>query len=406
MLRDRFDLPVASGGEAAVAGIDHFATEVLSHGKGAASILDAAAADPGSVLANACAGALHLFLQTADGTRQARPWLARARQAARHDGASEREMLLLGAFEAWADRRPWAALAQHVELARRWPRDLLNTKIAQVHQLSLGDRSGMLRLTRSILPHNQSVSFAWGLHAFALVEAGDLDSARAAGERAVAMNRDDPWAQHAVAHVFDAQGEPCAGIAWLVALAPSWDRCSSFMQAHNWWHLALFHLARGEWSDALTLYDSRVWALRRTCVRNQVNAVSLLARLEQQGADVGERWQDLAAFVRPRIHDRQNPFLDLHFAYALARAGDDAAVAELLVGIGHAGAAESTWRDVALPAARGVVAHARRRTREAAAELQPLTARMHLLGGSTAQQGWFAQMRGTVAHGASSAVAH
>ena len=27
--------------------------------------------------------------------------------------------------------------------------------------------------------------------------------------------------------------------------------------------------------------------------------------------------------MRPRIHDRQNPFLDLHFAYALARAGDE-----------------------------------------------------------------------------------
>jgi len=396
MLQDGFGLPVATGDAAVIAGLDRFAAELLSHGQGAAVVLAAAEADPDSVLANACAGALYLFLQTAEGTQRALPWLARAHAAARRVGAAvpERERLLLAAFQAWADGRPLAALARHLEVARRWPRDLLNAKIAQIHQLNLGDRAGMLRLTEQILPANRDVSFAWGLHAFALEQVGELDAARACGERAVEMNRDDPWAQHAVAHVFEARGELDAGIAWLAALAPTWERCSSFMLTHNWWHMALFQLARGRLDEALALYDRRVWGVRKTYVQDQVNAVSLLARLEQQGVDAGSRWLDLAAHVRPRIHDRQNPFLDLHFAYALARAGDDAAVAELLVGIAaHAGAAEPTWRDIALPAARGVVAHARRRMREAAAELQPLAARMHLLGGSTAQQGWFAQMR-------------
>ena len=168
------------------------------------------------------------------------------------------------------------------------------------------------------------------------------------------------------------------------------------MLTHNWWHVALLHLARGDADAALALYDRRVWGVRKTYVQDQVNAVSLLARIEQRGVDVGPRWADLAAHVRPRIHDRQNAFLDLHFAYALARAGDDEAVAELLGGIAAQAQRSSApaWRELALPAARGVVAHARRRLREAAQELQPLAARMHLLGGSTAQQGWFAQMRG------------
>lgn len=395
MLHDRAGLPVTTRQREVVEAIDRFVDELLSHGQQAAVILDAAERDPDAPLAQACAAALYLFLQTREGVQRARPWLARARAAAARS-ANERERHLLAALEAWAEGQPRLALARHLELARRWPRDLLNAKLAQIHQLGLGDRAGMRVLSERLLPHNAHVSYAWGLHAFALEQVGAQDAALRAGERAVAMNPDDPWAQHAVAHVFDARGQLDDGLAWLLAHAARWERCSSFMLTHNWWHVALLQLARGDADAALAIYDQRVWGVRKTYVQDQVNAVSLLARIEQRGIDAGPRWADLAAHVRPRIHDRQSAFLDLHFAYALARAGDDEAVAELLGGIAlHAGRSSApAWRELALPAARGVVAFARRRLREAALELQPLAARMHLLGGSTAQQGWFAQMRG------------
>lgn len=393
MLHDRAGLTVSTQRTEVVAALERFTEELLSHGQQAAAILEAAELDADSTLAQACAAALYLFLQTREGVQRARPWLERARLAAKRANARERH--LLAALDAWSAGQPQAALKQHLEIARRWPRDLLNAKLAQIHQLSLGDRSGMRSLTEALLPHNTRVSYAWGLHAFALEQAGDLDAAFEAGERAVAMNPDDPWAQHAVAHVFDARKRHAEGLEWLLRHAPRWARCSSFMFTHNWWHVALLHLALGDGDAALALYDQRVWGVRKTYVQDQVNAVSLLARIEQHGVDVGPRWSDLAGHVRPRIHDRQNAFLDLHFAYALARAGDDAAVTELLLGIAEQARSSSApaWRDLALPAARGVVAHARRRLREAAQELQPLAARMHLLGGSTAQQGWFAQMR-------------
>ena len=397
MLHDRSGLLVSTASPEVVDGIDRFVAEVLSHGKGAAVILDAAVLDPGSTLASACCAALYLFLQTADGTGRAAPWLERARHAASHaaNGATEREQALLAALEAWARGEPEIALALHLEVARRWPRDLLNAKIAQIHQLNCGDRQGMLELADFILSANRDVSYAWGLFAFALEQVGELDAAQAAGERAVAMNRDDPWAQHAVAHVFEARGESDEGIAWLAALSGSWERCSSFMYTHNWWHLALFHLDREEPELALSLYDQRVWGVRKTYVQDQVNAVSLLARIERSGADVGHRWLDVAGHVRPRIFDRQNAFLDLHFGYALARAGEDVAVAKLHSGMADHAArtASPVWCEVALPAVRGVVAYARGRMREAATWLGPLAGRMRLLGGSTAQQDWFEQMR-------------
>jgi hypothetical protein len=393
MHTDRAGLAVSTSSAATVEALDHFADEVLSHGQHANRIVEAAEREPDAPLVQAYVGALFLFLQTADGVRRARPWLERAHAV--RERANARECLWLAALDAWADGQVPTALAAHRLIAQHWPRDLLNAKLAQVHQLNVGDRAGMHALAVAAVEATPERSYAHGLHAFALEQVGELNAARAAGERAVAMNVDDPWAQHAVAHVFEARREFDAGLKWLRVHAPSWQRCSSFMLTHNWWHVALFELGRGDPAAALALYDGQVWGVRKTYVQDQVNAVSLLARIEQHGIDVGERWADLAAHARPRIHDRQNVFLDLHFAYALARAGDDAAVGELLGGIAAQAGRSSApaWRELALPAARGVVAYARRRVREAAAELQPLAARMHLLGGSTAQQRWFAQMR-------------
>jgi len=208
------------------------------------------------------------------------------------------------------------------------------------------------------------------------------------------MNQDDPWAQHAVAHVLEARGEPATGLEFLAPLSGTWDRCSSFMYTHNWWHTALFRLDMDSAAASLALFDERVWGVRKTYVQDQVNAVSLVSRLELRGVDVGDRWADVAAYVRPRIHDRQNAFLDLHYVYALARASEDEAVAEMLAGmevyaeIGPV-PCRPVWSEVAVPAARAVVAHARGRFAEAAAMLGPVLPRMFLLGGSTAQQTWF-----------------
>jgi tetratricopeptide (TPR) repeat protein len=393
--RDRFGLPVTTALPATVEAVDRFSIEVLSHGKDAGALLTAAEADPDCAVLQAYAGALYLFLQTAEGVAKAAPFLTRARTLARR--ASEREALMVAALDAWGAGATDRALDLHRRIARRWPRDLLNLKIAQIHQLNRGDRAGMRELAEAAMPHGRDFSYAWGMLAFALEQAAALDAAEEAGRRAVAMNRDDPWAQHAVAHVLEARGEPAAGLEFLSPLSGTWDRCSSFMYTHNWWHTALFRLDMDGAAASLALFDERVWGVRKNSVQDQVNAVSLLSRLELCDIDVGARWVDVAAHVRPRIHDRQNAFLDLHYLYALARAGEDEAVAEILAGMeayAETGPAprRPLWREVAVPAARALAAHACGRFAEAAATLSPVLARMFLLGGSTAQQSWFVRL--------------
>ena len=59
------------------------------------------------------------------------------------------------------------------------------------------------------------------------------------------------------------------------------------MYTHNWWHLALFEIAAGEPDAALASFDARVWGVQPDYSQDQINAVSLLARLECAGVDVG-----------------------------------------------------------------------------------------------------------------------
>ena len=71
------------------------------------------------------------------------------------------------------------------------------------------------------------------------------------------------------------------------------------MYTHNWWHVALFHLDRDDHARALEIYDTRVWGRLKEYSQDQVNAVSLLARLALRGVDVGDRWNDVATYLAP-----------------------------------------------------------------------------------------------------------
>src|SRR3954452_10423301 len=108
---DRFGLPVTTTRPATIDAIDRFTEEVLSHGREAGALLTTAEADPDCALIQAYAGALYLFLQTAEGTARAAPFLARARAAARC--ATERERLMVAALNAWMTGATDRALDLH-----------------------------------------------------------------------------------------------------------------------------------------------------------------------------------------------------------------------------------------------------------------------------------------------------
>lgn len=373
---------------AAVEEVDRFQVELLRYGAAAGDVRQVRAIDPGFALGHALAAALELFTMTPEGYAAAAAPLALARRLA--EAAPERERMLVEAIHHWARREIEAALALHLAIAARWPRDLISARIAQYHLLNIGDFGRMRVLTDGLLPDNADVPAVLGMHAFALEQTGALGAAELLARRAANAGF-DPWAEHVLAHIFERTGRHEEGIAFLSPRSGGWVRCSSFLRTHNWWHLALLHLELGDQGAALALYDAHVWGVRKAYCHDQVNAVSLLARLELRGVEVDGRWAELAQWLEGRTGEHVNGFLDLHYLYGLARAGAWRAVADMERSLKAKAekSGDQVWRDIVPVAAAGLVAHSRGAAGEAAAHLGRVLPRLHHVGGSSAQRHLF-----------------
>jgi hypothetical protein len=120
-------------------------------------------------------------------------------------------------------------------------------------------------------------------------------------------------------------------------------------------------------------------------------------RLELRGVDVGDRWQDISAYLYPRINEHALPFQDLHYIYALAKAGQTNWVNQMLLSMEQHTLRvnlflRQSWLEVAIPAAKGMMAHAKKDFNTAVMELKPLKPRLHEIGGSHAQRVLFQQV--------------
>ncbi len=395
MLKDYRGLEVTTDSEEAITAINEFAEQLLGYGNRAEIILKGVEADPNGVMTNAHAAALHLFAESADAPRQAAPYLETAKKYLKT--ATERERLYVGAIDAWAKGNIDRAIAHHEEIAREFPRDVVSVQIAQYHYFNLGDNYGLLQLIEKVLPANQENHYIHGMLAFGLEQCHRLPEAEAAGRKATGMNRHDPWAHHAVAHVMETQGRLDEGIAWMESLADVWEECGTFY-THNWWHTALYYLDKEDVAKAVEIYDTHIWGRAdREYSQCQIDAISMLLRLELRGVDVGHRWQEIANYLSGRIHEHVLPFLDLQYIYALARTAQDDSVTEMLDSIqAYAKTAkpylQPAWTEVAVPAAKGMVAHARGDWAIAATQLGSVLPRLHEIGGSHAQRDLFEQV--------------
>lgn len=414
--------PLSAASARAQAGIDDFVGGLLAYETRAERVLPAAEAAPDAVMAQVYAGWLWMFLESPEGPPRARRFLDAARRA--HARASESFECLDAAEVAALERE-----AGQIQVLARWiegdivgtnaaidaivdrepdgARELLLVKLRQYLAFNRGDSPAMLRAILRVLPAQADNPHALGMAAFAYEQCHLLDEAEAAARRALAIAPDErePWAQHALAHVLLTRGQIEEGARRLEGWRGGWTGLNSFMATHLAWHLALFHLARGRDAEALALHDGAVWGVSTSYSQDQAGAVQLLARLEWCGVDAGERWGELAGFIAARGIDTVEPFLTLLYLYGLARAGRPEAEALLNAVRERADAASheaetrnatspdanaSVWSDVVLPAAIGLVAHARG---DAALAWRPLSQALPGLvhiGGSHAQRDLFA----------------
>jgi hypothetical protein len=396
MLTDRFHGQHSTDSAAAVAALEDAVYAVAAHRPVGNALTLAVAADPDFIAAHTLSGFGAVMLGRAETAIQAKAAceaVETALKAVRHPTAGERALIealrlaVHGATRGAAER-----LEAHLQST---PEDFLAAKIAHALRFMLGDRREMLRLTGDLVeraPANSpAYGFLLGCHAFGLEEAGAYAEAEAAGMKAVSAEPADSWGLHAVSHVYEMTGRVQDGRDWLNASRPVWSRCNNF-SFHMAWHLALLHLEAGDHDRVLSLYDEEIRPVQTDDFRDMANAVSTLWRLEQDGVDVGDRWEALHEIAHGRRADTTYVFASLHYLLALIAMDDREAAGELVSAMrqrqGDRCDQGRVARDVGVRAAEAILslADCRSGSRE---NLSEIAHRLPALGGSHAQRDVF-----------------
>ena len=397
MTRDARGLPITAQSDAEVASIDWFTTRLARIDRGAEAILEDAKSFPGSPMIQLGAASFCLFGQTTAADQAAAVYLAAAKPLLA--SATERERQLHHALTLWGRKDHLGSVAALEEITRTWPRDLLAAKIAEFLYYVLGQqhegqrfRSHMARLADA----NAEDPDFLATFAFAQELCGDVDGARRTVDRALEIEPRNPWAHHCVAHIYLRRDELHEGVRGLESFVPIWMSMGRVIHCHNSWHLGVAHVAELDYVSALDVFARHVWGITPDLVVEQADAIALLWRIEMAGERVDRHWTELADRAETHIEERYMPFLDAHFAFALARAGRTSALEQLKARVAeraNRADAEATrsWAPVGRALIDACAAYAAGEAARSAELLDPVMANVTVVGGSDAQVDLFRQ---------------
>jgi hypothetical protein len=354
-----------------------------------ASADQAIAESPRFVMAQVLRAYLHLL-----GTEPAGIPVAReSHQTAAALPATPRERGHVEAIGHLAAGRWFKAGRVLEDLSAEYPLDMLALQAGHLVDFYTGSsrmlRDRIARAAPAWHPEIPGYHAVLGMYAFGLEETGDYARAERVGRTAVEIDPRDGWAQHAVAHVMEMQNRSQDGISWLRADPEAWSR-DSFFQVHLWWHLALYHLERGEIDAVLALFDGPIHGTRSSMILDLIDASALLWRLHLRGIDVGTRWQTLAELWAPIATAGNYVFNDLHAVMAFVGAGRADAVEAVLETQHAAMAADDDnalfTREVGHPLTLAFQAFGEGRYVETVRIIREVRESAHRFGGSHAQR--------------------
>ncbi|SLN42557.1 hypothetical protein PEL8287_02113 [Roseovarius litorisediminis] len=402
MRSDQFGYEMSITSPEAAKAWDAMVMAFLAHAARTPEYLGAALKEaPDFAMAHATKGLFFLMLGRRELTETAQDAFVAAKAAADASSQTEREMGYVRALGAWLDGHPSRSIHEMETILKHCPEDALAMKISHAIRFILGDSAGMRRSVEAVLTaydtKHPARGYLFGCHAFSLEETGEYARAETAGRMGLSLVSDDAWGLHAVAHVHDMTGNSKAGLDWLTGRENAWAHCNNF-RYHVWWHKALMHLDQGEIDTVFALYDSQIRKDQTDDYRDISNATSLLSRLELEGVDVGNRWEELADLSERRTEDGCLVFADLHYLLALIGGDRKQAVQDMLARLHRDAKATSESEMKArmatpgLSAATGLEAFGEGDYKTAFYNLGRARHNMQMAGGSHAQRDVFERL--------------
>jgi tetratricopeptide (TPR) repeat protein len=329
MLKDRYDLALTTTSDAAREAYVQASGLALTFYPGALEAYDQAiSADPGFALAYA--GKALVLLRQGD-VAAARAALATAKGLA--SGATEREASHIAFFELVFAGETEAAITALYPHLSAWPRDaLVVASAANPNGLiggsgRLGQKRDIAVLMDRLAPHYGDDFWFGSYHAMALSEDGQFALARAKIERSVAANPNNAHGAHGVAHICYETGDLEAGRRYLSSWLATYPR-DGFFHGHLSWHLSLFEIQAGDWTEASRLYRDALALDRHSGGPQQKisDGAAFLWRSELAGHPRdAAAWRALHDYANSALPRPGNGLYDLHVILAQAVMGDAAA---------------------------------------------------------------------------------
>jgi tetratricopeptide (TPR) repeat protein len=385
-------LGLTAPGADAVERFDAIIDDIYYYRLGTQDRLDALLEEcPEFVLAHVLKG----YSLMTEGTLDAHPKAFARLQQAEALPANRRERLHQEALRAWIAQDSSARTAAWEQILIEWPLDLLAFRQHTGTLFWSGDKRHQADVTAGMASHWSPETAGYGhflsAHAFAMEEVGLYAVAERCARGALAIQPEDLWALHGLAHVLEMQGRVREGIELLEDAARFLDDYNLF-RGHLWWHLSLFMLSEARFDEVLDLFDREVYPQPSTFYLDVQNGASLLTRLEFQGVDVGlERWERLAQASLLNATQSTIWFTAIHHVMALTRSGRLSAAQSVLGYLSSAGTT-SSQAALAHDLAQAGSAFYQDNHREALERMLALRQRHGELGASHAQQDLYDQI--------------
>jgi tetratricopeptide (TPR) repeat protein len=254
MLADRYDLPVSTASTGARDAYVQGCDLALNLYPGAMEAFDSAiVADPGFALAHVGKALWHIREANMAAARDS-VTAAKALAA----GLPKREASHIAFFDLLLTGQTDPTIAAARAHLNTWPRDAVVLSIAGHHNGPIGasGRVGQKReiavLLDQLAPRYGDDGWFLSYHAMGLVEDGRCEAGRVAMERSMALNRDNAYGAHSMAHVYYESGDPEGARDFLKSWLATYPRDGIYL-GHLNWHLALVELELGDTAEALRL---------------------------------------------------------------------------------------------------------------------------------------------------------
>lgn len=397
-MKDSSGLEYSTDSPEVINTIENFRQDLLSMAPGVIDILEFADTYETSLTIQSYCAALWLYGQTEQADEQASYYLKRARKI--REAANEREALLFSSLEDWGNGKPNDATLKLEKLISRWPRDLVSMKFLEFIYYLLGQEySGprFLKALSGIYEVNKNSGYFLSSYSFALELCGQYDKALKAAEKAVEINEINPWAHHTISHVYLKKGKIDKGTKILEDYEYIWEKSGQAIKSHNNWHLALMYLENLDLKKAFSFTSETILKETPHLVIQQLDAISLLWRLEMGGFEVPfDLWKSIGNEIYENSRTNYIGFNSAHYIYALGRAGMEPELEESLkLSVNFSKnlkrSEKKVWEEVSVPLIRASALMAKGKFSDSATIMQPVINSINMVGGSDAQVDLFRQ---------------